>query len=76
MAITIALMTLGFYEMPESDQPPEEIWHHGERLEEWFKAVKYRQEHPNMEVIEDEVETIDDGTTIKNELMDELNLGR
>ena len=20
--------------------PPEEIWHHGERLDEWFAAVK------------------------------------
>lgn len=72
MAITVALMTLGFYEMPESDQPPEEIWHHGERLEQWFAAVKTRQDHPEMEPIEDEY--VDDGTSVKNELMADLGL--
>lgn len=73
MAITVALMTLGFYEMPEKDQPPEEIWHHGERLEQWFEAVKTRQNHPEMEVIDDE-EYVDDGTSIKNELLTDLGL--
>ena len=31
---------LGLFELPEEEVPPEEIWHHGERLDEWFEAVK------------------------------------
>jgi hypothetical protein len=27
------------------DVPDERIWHHPERLEEWFEAVKQRQQH-------------------------------
>lgn len=27
------------------DIPDERIWHHPERLEEWFEAVKQRQQH-------------------------------
>lgn len=46
----------GWMEQPEEDIPPEEIWHHGKRLEEWFEAVKHRRENPDSaphEVIED-----------------------
>lgn len=31
-------------ELPEDDVPPEEIWHHDDRLKEWFDAVKQRRE--------------------------------
>lgn len=31
---------LGFFELPEEEVPPEHIWHHHDRLEEWFAAVK------------------------------------
>lgn len=31
---------LGLFELSEEEVPPEEIWHHNERLEEWFESVK------------------------------------
>lgn len=30
--------------MPDDEVPDESIWHHPERLEEWFEAVKQRRE--------------------------------
>lgn len=30
-------------ELPEEDVPPESIWHHEERLAEWFAAVQQRR---------------------------------
>lgn len=35
---------LGFFELPEDEVPDEDIWHHPERLEEWFEAIKQRRE--------------------------------
>lgn len=70
MAISNALVALGYLELPEADQPPEEIWHHNERLQEWFKAVKQNRENPGMEPIE-EVDD-DDPTMMRNELLAEL----
>ena len=42
--------------MPEDDVPPEEIWHHPTRLEEWFEAIKARRDAENsgMEQIPEE----------------------
>lgn len=37
-------MVLSYYEAPEEEIPDESIWHHQERLEEWFVAVKQRRE--------------------------------
>lgn len=37
-------MVLGYFELPDEDQPEPNIWHHSERLEEWFKAAKQRRE--------------------------------
>lgn len=39
-------------EAPEDEVPPEEIWHHSERLKEWFEAVKQRRENPDMHPVE------------------------
>lgn len=38
-------MVLGYGELPEAEVPDENIWHHPERLEEWWEAVKQRREH-------------------------------
>lgn len=43
-AISTAQQVLSFIELPEEDVPPEEIWHHDERMAEWFVAVKERRE--------------------------------
>lgn len=43
-AISAALQVLGFIELPEDEVPPEAIWHHDERMAEWFEAVKERRE--------------------------------
>lgn len=43
-AISTALQVLGFIELPEDEVPPEKIWHHDERMTEWFQAVKERRE--------------------------------
>lgn len=65
-------MVLGFFELPEDDQPPEEIWHHTERLEEWFKAVKQRRDNPDMKPID---EPMEESEMTSNSLTDEI-LGR
>lgn len=56
-------------ELPENEQPPEEIWHHNERLVEWFKAVKQNRENPGMEPIE---VVDDDPSMMRNELLAEM----
>jgi len=42
---------LGYAELPEAEVPDEDIWHHPERLEEWWEAVKQRRENPDMEPV-------------------------
>lgn len=42
---------LGYLERPEDEVPDEKIWHHPEKLEEWFDAVKQRREN-GMQAIE------------------------
>lgn len=54
MAITGALITLGYLELPEDEAPDESIWHHPERMEEWWEAVKERRKNPDMVPIENE----------------------
>lgn len=38
------MVVLGYMEMPEAEVPDEKIWHHAERLKEWFVVVKERRE--------------------------------
>ena len=45
--MTAALTVLGFLELPEDEVPPELIWHHEDRLDEWFEAVKERRKNPD-----------------------------
>ena len=45
-AIMSALAVLSYFELSEEDQPPAHMWHHQERLDEWFAAVKQRWKHP------------------------------
>lgn len=36
---------LGYFERGPDEVPDENIWHHPQRLEEWFEAVKQRREN-------------------------------
>lgn len=57
IAVTEALKTLGYFELPSEDQPPVHIWGSSDRLDEWFKGVNQRRANPTksraMEAIED-----------------------
>ncbi len=39
MAISEALQVLGWWELPEEEQPPPTIWGLDDRLKEWWAAV-------------------------------------
>ena len=69
VAITAALVVLGYYEMPEEDQPDENIWHHPQRLEEWFAAVKQRREN-GMEPIDQGEDTDMESNALVREMME------
>jgi len=62
-------VVLGFLELPEDEKPPEEIWHHMERLTEWFDAVKERRRNPDMEPIG---EYKGDVPLMRNEYLEEV----
>jgi hypothetical protein len=62
-------VVLGYFELPDNDQPDEHIWGHPERLEEWFEAIKQRREQ-GMEPIRDDDDEVPGMT--RNELTDEL----
>lgn len=67
-AVQAALAVLNWYKnYPKEDVPPEEIWHHEERLEEWFAAVEERRRHPEMQKIPE-----DDEPGERNEYLEEL----
>lgn len=53
-AISQALMILGYYELPENEQPDESIWSHPEKLEDWWESVKRNRETPGMEKIDND----------------------
>lgn len=44
MAIQEAMIVLGYFERLEEEQPDPLIWHHSERLEEWWEAIRLRKE--------------------------------
>lgn len=44
--MSAALAVLGFLELPEEEVPPELIWHHDSRMEEWWEAVKENRKNP------------------------------
>lgn len=37
-------MVLGYFELPKDEVPDENIWHHPQRIEEWFEAVEQRRD--------------------------------
>jgi glutathione S-transferase len=68
--VTAALVALGYYEMLDEERPPEEIWHHHERITRWMEEVKERRSNPDMQP----VDAFDEpgGDVQRNELYDEL----
>jgi hypothetical protein len=63
------LIVLGFIELPDDERPPDNIWHHNERLKEWFEAVKERRKNPDMQPIG---EYEGDGPMMRNEYLSEV----
>ena len=65
-------MVLGYFEgaADEDEIPDEKIWHHPERLEEWFAAVKQRRES-GMEPIDEGEDTDMTSNAYLDELMGE-----
>jgi hypothetical protein len=59
VAISKGLQILGYFELPEEDQPKTSIWNHPELLDDWFKLVKERRLNPNTEKIADEWNDVD-----------------
>lgn len=65
--MTAAVQVLNFFERPEDEVPDENIWHHAQRLEEWFEACKQRQENGHQPIDE-----ADDADMTQNELAQQL----
>jgi hypothetical protein len=65
--LTQSLTVLGFFELPEDEIPPEEMWHHQERVKEWFEAMKERRKNPDMEPVDSF-----DVPVMKNEALKDL----
>ena len=57
-------------ELPDDECPPPEIWHHSERMEQWFEQLKERRRNPEQRPIEE----FDGDDMIRNELVEELDL--
>lgn len=68
-AITQALIVLGYFELPDDERPDDLIWHHQERITEWFEAVTERRKNPDMEPIDSESFDV---PVMKNEALEEL----
>ncbi len=49
MAVTRALIVLGYFELPDDETPDESIWGHPEKLEAWFDEVKSKRNNPGSE---------------------------
>lgn len=64
---------LGYFELPDDERPPENIWHHGERLRDWFAAVTERRKHPDQKPIDDESFDV---PVMRNELVEKAMGGR
>lgn len=43
VAIEAAIQVLGWFEHPQDEQPPENIWHSPERIKEWFEAIRQKR---------------------------------
>jgi hypothetical protein len=61
-------------ELPEEEVPPERYWHHNERIEEWFRAVRYHRLHPNESspFTSKDADWAPGATSMQNELVAEL----
>lgn len=62
------MITLGFFELEEKEQPDERIWDHPELMREHWEAIKAARRNPGSETIDD---SDDDGDYVENELFKE-----
>lgn len=63
---------MGFFELPEEDQPPEGLYGNDKRLTEWFDGVKYRRANPDRPGMEPVPEA--GAVDVRNTLLDDLGL--
>ncbi len=66
-AIGAANAVLGMFELPAEEIPPAHLWHHSERLEEWFAAIKQQRED-RIKGVESVPDADDDDNALVNEL--------
>lgn len=66
-AIGAATGVLGMLELPRDEVPPEHLWHHEERIEEWFAAVTQRRSD-RLRGVESVPDADDDEGTVVNDL--------
>lgn len=59
---------IGYFELPKDEVPDEAIWHHPQRLEEWFEAVEQRR-RTGMEPVDDAEESDMTGNELLAEMM-------
>lgn len=58
--------------LPTEDQPPENIWHHSERLKEWFDRIKAGRDSRHSSRPDDEWETVPGSQTVDFDHGEEL----
>lgn len=47
MAVSKAMQILGYFEMPEDEQPDASIWNQPEKLDAWWDEIKAARNDPN-----------------------------
>lgn len=46
-AVSKAMQILGYFELPEDEQPDQSIWNHPDKLEQWWEQIKAAKDDPN-----------------------------
>lgn len=69
-AITAAAIVLGWLELPEDECPPNEIWGHPEKMDEWSEYVREKRKNPDAMPVTKQRETGKD--RLRNELLDDF----
>jgi hypothetical protein len=58
--------------LPTEEQPPQEIWHHQERLKEWFERIKGERERKYSSNPQDDWEPVPGTETIEFDVSDDV----
>lgn len=58
--------------LPSEEQPPPEIWHHNERLTEWFDRIKAERKQKYSSNSNEEWESVPGTETVEFDIADEI----